>query len=129
MANEAFVDGIMADINGSAEQAYRAVGPEVEAYAVQLVSVPVGRQGSKIIRSKPGEPPRKETGGVAGGIGHEVRRDAEDQPTLIVYAIGAVAGYLTDGTSRMAKRPFMEPTFDRWAEPVCDRVADAVGRR
>jgi hypothetical protein len=75
------------------EQAAREGCNFFGAFAVDNVrtkiSIPVGRDssGNVIERSKPGEPPRLETGNLHDSIGHQVFDDADqNQIGVTVYA-------------------------------------------
>jgi hypothetical protein len=130
MANEGFVEGVMAVLTRSVADELRDLGPAVEADIVELVSVPVQYAGSEVIRSRPGEPPRRETGIYRDSIRHEVI-DGEagpDSATLHLFTNSVIGTYLEYGTSAMKPRPHFGPTFEAWRDEVVRRVGDAVFR-
>lgn len=89
------------------------------------VSKPVGRSGTRIIRSKPGEPPRRETGKYQGSITHYTRRQGN--------AIRGAAGtpmqrgvWLNHGTSRMAARPHFDRVYQEARDTAAQRIKDKL---
>lgn len=73
-----------------------------------------GKRGTRIygfIRSKPGEPPRKQTGTLRRGITYEVDKD------LLIARVGVMgpalpyAKALELGTPKMKRRPFLRQTL------------------
>ena len=92
------------------------LGPEIVADVRQAASVPVEKEGGRIVRSKAGEPPRKQTGALVESIGYEVTAEA-----LVVFSTCAYAARLeTDGD-----RPLFGPAFERWADPAAERLGAA----
>ncbi len=86
-----------------------------------LVAKPVGRSGSKIIRSKPGEPPRRETGKYQASIkhtvtvaGNRVRGEAGTPMLLRVW--------FRDGTARMAPRPHFAQVYRKAKAEAAERI-------
>jgi hypothetical protein len=61
MAND-FADVCAAAIQDAIAAALRDEGETLSSDVRSRISVPVEKSGGKIIRSKPGEPPRKDTG-------------------------------------------------------------------
>lgn len=83
----------------------------------RLISVPVEGSGRNAVRSKPGEPPRKETGKL-----HKMFRSVnnrlgvgKDKVLISVWNTDVKAKWLEKGTRRMAKRPFLAPVRADWA--------------
>jgi bacteriophage HK97-gp10 putative tail-component len=105
-------------------------GKDVATDLKERISVPVGyrigpKGGTYIIRSAPGEPPRKETGTLLNSVESEVETDA-DVVTLEISSDAPYAGFLEDGTERMAPRPVWEDVADEYTDPFFDRVVAAV---
>jgi hypothetical protein len=78
-------------------------GQYLESEWKKTVSVP----GSRSDRSKPGEPPRRQTGETQKSLKATVTDD------LLTMHGSKVAQYLDEGTRRMAARPHRNPTLDR----------------
>lgn len=130
MANEGFVDGVMADLGRSLLDELRDLGPDIEADLVELVSTPVQYAAAGVVRSKPGEPPRKEHGDYARSIRHTVSEgeNGPDSATLRLYTNSVIGTYLEFGTDRMRPRPHFAVVFERRRDDVVNRVGDAVFR-
>jgi hypothetical protein len=78
----------------------------VERRAEQLLSIPgTGREGTVKEHSKPGEPPRKQTGRLRGSVTHEVDKKASEGRVGTNVAYGK---YLELGTKRgILPRPWL----------------------
>lgn len=91
------------------------------------ISVPVGRSGSRIIRSLPGEPPRREFGDYYDSITHVTRRESS---TLIITEIGSILPnrgvWLEGGTSRIRPRPAFGPLHDRIESEAPNKIASKL---
>jgi hypothetical protein len=66
-----FADTLIDDLRERATTAFDEFGREVLEALRQSVSVPVGRAGSRVIRSAPGEPPRREFADYIASLGTE----------------------------------------------------------
>lgn len=99
-----FSEGIVRDMKERARPVMREVNDKGTEIWREVLSVPVGRSGRKIIRSKPGEPPRKEKGRLPPDIKGEVT-SGESVVTSNNYTDNKVAGYLDGGTRTIAPRP------------------------
>jgi hypothetical protein len=117
------VDAIMERLTAAAQEAMEQAGEDINADIVEMISVPVGRSGGRVIRSQPGEPPRKETGGLIAAQRVQVLSDAADVVTLTIQNQSRVANWLERGTSKMSPRPFYSVAFSRWQQLVPLRVA------
>jgi hypothetical protein len=90
------------------------------------LSVPVeiltGPRGGRIVvRSKPGEHPRKETGLLQSQVEHRVERDGVNS-TLVVFDPVYYSAYLDPGLNR----PIVTGIDERFEDKVAQAVADAV---
>jgi hypothetical protein len=118
------VDAIMERLTAAAQEAMEQAGEDINADIVEMISVPVGRSGGRVIRSQPGEPPRKETGGLIAAQRVRVLSEAAaDVVTLTIQNQSRVANWLERGTSKMSPRPFYSVAFSRWQQLVPLRVA------
>ena len=80
----------------------------------ESVSVPVGRSGGKVVRSKAGEPPRRETSGYRATIRHATRVEG-DRVVTEAGTSEELGEWLEKGTGTMAARPHYEPARRRLA--------------
>ncbi len=85
------------------------------------INVPVGRSGSRVIRSKPGEPPRREFGNYRASW---ETRDARsgDEITGTAGTTSNLGPWLERGTSRMAARPHVEPAVNDLKPSLVDTI-------
>jgi hypothetical protein len=112
---------LTADVVQEVAGAMRLYGEEVATDLRESLSVPVQYVGSRIIRSKPGERPRKETGKYRG----TVATDTTIEGRRVVTRIGPrshIAEFLEDGTSRMAPRPHVGPLYRQVSVEAADRI-------
>lgn len=100
-----------------------AMGAKFAEAARQDASVPVEYFGSVVIRSVPGEHPRREFGNLIASIGHEVER----VDNLIIVTIGAGINYAFDLQERM-DRPIVSHLADQFPQAINDRIGDAMSR-
>jgi hypothetical protein len=99
------LDPIVKKTRAAARAALERVGREAVAELVRMVSVPVVRGRYRIIRSLPGEPPRKEFGTYVTTIKHKRMPGGHSVEELSIYSNDPRALWFEKGTSRMAKRP------------------------
>ena len=94
-------------------------GKEMAEEIREDISVP----GNARVRSKPGEPPRRQTGNLRSRVQYKVAEGeaAADVYVLTVMDDAAYAGFLEHGTSRMAPRPFFSPIESKWAPLMAQR--------
>jgi hypothetical protein len=120
-----FADTLIDDLRERAGTAFDEFGREVLDALRESVSVPVQYAGSRVIRSAPGEPPRRETGDYRAGLGTELTFLPAGVSTSI-FTDAPLGPWLENGTSRgLAARPHFAPIFDRYAA----RAAETIGRR
>jgi hypothetical protein len=90
------------------------------------ISVPVEYVGDYVIRSSPGEPPRKEFGNLWGSCEHTV----DNQPALTVMAGGPSAPYAKkleygDG-AKLKPRPYFGPLRAHWTPMIGPRLIESL---
>jgi len=77
------------------------------------------RGGKRHVASAAGAFPAIDTGGLAGSIAHDPAKREVRIGSGLEYA-----GYVNDGTSRMAARPYLEPgvtkTYSDWPKFMSD---------
>jgi hypothetical protein len=87
----------------------------------QLISVPVQRTGNRVIRSRPGQPPRKDTGRLHGSVKGVAAKVGKDRVEGKVTTATPYDQFLEKGTSKMSRRPFAGPTEAKWGRIVENR--------
>lgn len=95
----------------------------------EMISVPVEyiagpRGGIIVIRSNPGEPPRRETGDLWASIQYLVIAPAG--VWMVVFSDIEYSLYLEQGTERMEPRPHWSTLLTIWIEQLPMRVALAI---
>lgn len=115
---------VVRDLLGELAEDFEAAGGEMVADIRQDISTPVQyvrgkRGGAIIIRSKPGEPPRYETGSLWRNVQMEVEIDRTTRTvTLEVFCTISYSVYLETGTDNMAPRPFWSTAWLRWRDRI-----------
>ncbi|HEV7297934.1 MAG TPA: hypothetical protein VGN72_01110 [Tepidisphaeraceae bacterium] len=131
--NEDFVENIMADVNAAAERAIRPAVADVYEGVREAVSVPVGyaqgpRGGVMVVRSLPGEAPRKERGVYRDSWQQEVAVDGDRVEGTVftddIRGLWFAEGTKVGGVTRMAPRPHGEQQFNEVAPSLPARVAE-----
>ncbi len=92
----------------------------------EFISINVERQGGRVIRSAPGEHPRKDTGRLYESIQYEIERD-ESIITITIDTDTPYAPFLEFGTSKMAERPIFEGIMERFEPILLDTAAQVIG--
>jgi hypothetical protein len=123
-----FVEDIMAEVRRRLEPVAESLANDVRDDLRETCSVPVVKQGGRTIRSKPGEPPRRETGGYVASI-LSASSTAGDRVRAQVFTDAELGRWLNFGTSRMAARPHWTEAANKWAAEATRRFAEAVGGR
>lgn len=126
----AFVDKLIADLEARAQSAFSQVGAIVADDLRKTISKPVGfrigkRGGSVPIRSRPGEPPRREFGNYIASIDQTTAKGV-DRVMTTIFTDNPIGGFLERGTSRMVQRPHFKPIFDEYAGGVRKLVGDRI---
>ena len=78
-------------------------------------------KGVKTSRSNPGEPPKSDTGRLVGSITHTHSFLEANVGSNVFYA-----GFLERGTSKMAERPYLQPTLDENQDKILRWIEDAL---
>lgn len=128
MANKA-IDALRNRLAG----AVKAVVKSEQATIERAISVPVGRDfaGNVIQRSKPGQPPRMETGQLHANIDTTVelfpreivgtirssRPETPEVPAKLEFG---------DPSENLAARPYMRPAVERLKETAKKRILEAM---
>jgi hypothetical protein len=115
-------DEIMGSVTDQIESVMVKAGEAAALDLQGMLSIPVQKVGKRIVRSKPGESPRSETGRLLRTVADEVTRPARDQIALVISTSTAYDQFLVSGTSRMAPRPFDKILEKKWAPIIEDRL-------
>lgn len=106
---------------------FDAIGVELVEKIRDAIDVPVEFTSGAVIRSEPGEPPRRESGDYQGSIRHVTERDG-DTITTVVGTDSVIGAYLEGGTERMKPRPHFAPVTDEFAQNAVERVQQAFSQ-
>ncbi len=108
------IEGILEGL----ESALKRAGDDEVEQIRQDIGVQVGYASGFVVRSEPGEPPRRETGELQESIYSNVSRP---EPNVVQLAIGSTADYAGNlefgGFSNFGEvlpRPFMRPSMERF---------------
>jgi hypothetical protein len=112
------------DIAAEMGPALSGVGAAMVETIQEFISIDVQRAKGRVIRSAPGEHPRRDTGRLFGSIAQDVEREG-DLFTITVDTDTPYAPYLEFGTSKMAIRPIFDGMLERF-EPILMNTAIAV---
>jgi len=119
-------DEIMARILAQAEQVMGEMAEDAAQDMRDLISVPVSRTKGKVIRSAPGEPPRKDSGALQASVKATVDQHEKDKVVATVTTDVPYDVYLRDGTKKMAPRPFHGPIEAKWENILENRLKIAA---
>lgn len=133
MPSKAYVkihrDRLNAFINQKQHQALSAAGVYLRQQMMRAVSVPVVKVKGKVTqRSRPGEPPRLETGFGRAGIRDRVEQDGAGKWHLKISVVrnAIYMLFLEFGTKRVKPRPWLVSTWKKNQKQV-ERIIEMVG--
>lgn len=90
----------------------------------------VGVKGTPVVRSRPGEPPRRQRGTLLRSI---TMRSYRAAGYVLVGSANIIAWWLDRGTTQMAARPWVWPSYyaarQRMNEAFRTRTKESVRRR
>lgn len=104
------------DIRGRALRAAERIVADIHYLVRDKVSIDVERIGSTVIRSLPGEPPRRDTGEYWDSIGFDAE-DTGDMITASAFSTNWKAPMLEYGT-RYAARPHWGRVWDDYMPTI-----------
>jgi hypothetical protein len=125
MNAEQCADAMCAYLGSRLRLAIGAVADEVKEEVRGRINVSVGRDGSRIIRSKPGEPPRRETGDYRDSWVSEVT-EGGSTITGTAGTTSNIGPMLEFGTERMAARPHVAPVVDQLRGNLVPRIQEKL---
>lgn len=113
------------------EQQLGVAGKRGVDFAQFLVDKPVEYANGRVIRSRVGESPRKETGALQAGIKSDVDRIGSNAVELTFSTSRngdvSVPRYLERGEGARGKRPYMRPAMERSIKPdLRTKMVDAL---
>lgn len=107
---------VMKDVMDRVEDVMEGVGRDVSADLKKTISIPVVRQGAKVIRSKPGEPPRKDTGRLYNSVRYVVYRAGVDITNVVITTETPYDVFVN------ATRPFQAIIEAKWEGIINQRI-------
>lgn len=99
------LDPIVKQFRAANRRALFRLGKEAQTELRKMVGIRVGRTHYGVIRSNPGEPPRRETGEYQQSLKYRVLPGAETVDDLSIYSSDIRSLWFEGGTKHMAKRP------------------------
>lgn len=111
-------DGIAADL----VKVQQEIGEEIVARTQDRCSIDVEYIGNHIVRSKPGENPRRETGKLWGSFESETNIDGE----IVRTVIDTDVFYATE-LQELRDRPIFDGLLDEYEPLILDRIAETIG--
>lgn len=91
------------------------------------VVVTTGPRGGRVVlRSKPGEHPRRETGALQAGVFHEIERDGSDMKLVIADEVEYAKWLDPLGAEGLKNRPIVDQVLERFEDPVLTTIANAI---
>lgn len=121
MADE--VDAIMEDLHERLRRGMEELSLAVVEKTRDTLSVPVERDGSHVIRSAPGESPRKDSGDLYNSISNSGVQDTDDGVSDEVGSDVWYAYNLQHGTDKVAARPYLDKVVDEVGPNAAEFVA------
>jgi hypothetical protein len=105
-------DRIVDDLIRRSRDKFDALGGEIVRDMREMIGVPVSGSGRNVVRSKPGEPPRKETGALQGSWRHHTVTEGDTVRT-VAGTPSMIGVYLQKGTATIRPRPHASTLFRR----------------
>lgn len=121
-------DEIMGRISDGIRHAMEEAGNDAADDLRELISIPVVRTKGKVIRSSPGQPPRKDTGALLASVKSVIDEIEKDRIAVTISTDTDYDQFLKNGTARMAARPFDGPIETKW-EPIIENRLGIAARQ
>lgn len=122
--NEQFVHDAMTVLLEAADAAMFVEGINAVSDIKSALKVPVEYRGDVVIRSLPGEAPRRETGDLQGSIDAKTI-DGQDGPDSVTLEVSTNIHY---APRLETTRPFMGPAFERMSADLPGALASRMAR-
>lgn len=123
--NEDVADRIADSVVERARTGFDTIGEELASRLRESVSVPVGRDGKHVVRSLPGERPRRDEGDYQASLRHVTTVDGDKVKTAAGTDMER-GQWLEKGTERMLARPHFQPLFDEFRSESEERARAAL---
>lgn len=111
-----------------ARDGFDEIGADLAERLRKKIDVAVGRSGGVVVRSLPGEPPRRDTGDYQATVRHETRTEG-NTVTTAAGTDSQLGPWLEGGTSRMKPRPHFKPVREEFAAEAVERVKQALSNK
>lgn len=121
MNAEELTAALAARLRGRVAASMDQLGASMATTLKNIVAVPVERTKGRVIRSKPGEAPRRDTGAYQESITHATTESGNTIRTES-GSPRKLADWLQHGTNRMAPRNH----YDRLREQIAPEVVDRI---
>lgn len=122
------IERVMSKLAGQVKHVVDDAATDAAKDMKALISVPVVRQGKRVIRSRPGQPPRKDSGRLHRTVKAVAAKVAKDMVRAAVETNTPYDRMLEKGTSKMAPRPFAGPIEAKWERILNNRLRIATRR-
>jgi hypothetical protein len=106
--NESFVENAKGRVIDAGKSALTTFAARRVLAIKDLIGIPVEKQGGTIIRSQPGEAPRKEYGDLQNSIQATEPVYLDGVIDIFIFTDEQKAAWLNDGTPRILPRPFWD---------------------
>lgn len=113
MTPEECTNAVCEHVAGRLVPAVETVAAGITADVKQRIGVPVGYANGRVIRSRPGEPPRREFGDYIGSWTYTVVREGDVIKGTSGSTMPGRGVWLEKGTGRIAPRPHVEPAYQQ----------------
>lgn len=116
----------ISELNSFQRRAIENIAKDMEAELKEVLNTPVENVDGKIIRSSPGEAPRRETGRLKASIGTQVNISGNEVQLIAgdLYGHAPYALYLEYGTLNTAARPYLLPALSKYSGVLEDLYKD-----
>jgi len=101
-------DEVMRDLSRRVEDLMEGVGRDVSTDLKKIISISVVRERGHVIRSKPGEPPRKDSGRLYNSVRYVVYRAGRDVYSVVITTETAYDVFVN------ATRPYAKIIESKW---------------
>lgn len=113
------------EIDAELREKFELLGTQMDDKVREWIGIDVGFAKGRIVRSKPGEHPRKETGRLQGSFDNEATLE-DGVIKVTVFTDVPYAIFLQNGTSKMAKRPIIDGLLELFDPQLDDIVTEAL---
>lgn len=131
--NEGFLSAVRAKVVEAAKASLERFARERIVDIQTRIGIPVERTTGRIVRSSPGEPPRKDSGDLWNSLQATEVVFISNEIDIFIFTTVPYAKWLEEGTDRgLEPRPWWEPSFQEIVQHVGDLkalFAESLGSR